>query len=98
MKVSKGESNPANQWQKTQFANLIRYVPSGTYFARLRVRGKLIRRSLKTDVISVAKLRLSDLEKSERAAAESLKSAPAGKWPSATPWKSSGNGSPAAWN
>ncbi|MBM3841476.1 MAG: site-specific integrase [Verrucomicrobia bacterium] len=79
MKVSKGESNPANHWQKTQYANLIRYVPSGTYFARLRVRGKLIRRSLKTDVISVAKLRLSDLEKSERAAAESLKSAAAGK-------------------
>jgi len=32
----------------------------------MRVNGKLIRKSLKTDVISVAKLRLSDLEKSER--------------------------------
>src|SRR5690349_16034589 len=28
--------------------NLVRYVPTGTYFARLRVQGKLIIRSLKT--------------------------------------------------
>jgi hypothetical protein len=32
-------------WQKTQFANLVRYIPSGIYFARFRVRGKLIRKS-----------------------------------------------------
>ena len=60
-------------WQKTQYANLIRYVPSGTYYARLRVKGKLIRKSLKTDMISVAKLRLGDFEKDEREAAERLK-------------------------
>ena len=52
----------AKEWQKTSYANLIRYVPSGTYFARVRVAGKLIRRSLKTDVLTVAKLRLADLE------------------------------------
>src|ERR1035441_8923820 len=70
--------NPASQsadsekeWQKTQYSNLIRYVPSGTYFARLRVHGKLIRKSLKTDVLTVAKLRLADLEKNEREIAES---------------------------
>ena len=51
--------NPAKDWQKTQLANLIRYVPSGIYYARLRVAGKLIRKSLKTDVLSVAKLRLT---------------------------------------
>ena len=45
---------------------LIRYVPSGTYFARLRVRGKLIRQSLKTDVLSVAKLRLDGHKLSAR--------------------------------
>jgi integrase len=74
-------SNPASksadsekEWQKTQYANLIRYVPSGTYFARLRVRGKLIRKSLKTDVLTVAKLRLADLEKNEREIAESRES------------------------
>jgi hypothetical protein len=43
-------------WVKTPFANLIHYVPSGTYFARIRVKGKLVRQSLKTDVLSVAKL------------------------------------------
>lgn len=36
------------------------------YFARLKVHGKLIRQSLKTATLSVAKLRLSDLEKHER--------------------------------
>jgi len=50
--------------QTTPYANLIRYVPSKMYFARFRVRGKLIRKSLKTDRISIAKLRLADLEKS----------------------------------
>ena len=50
-------------WQKTQCANLIRYVPSGQYYARIRIRGKLLRKCLKTDLVSVAKLRLGDLEK-----------------------------------
>lgn len=54
------------RWVKTPVANLIRYVPSGTYFARVRVGGKLIHRSLRTDKISVAQLRLSDLIKEER--------------------------------
>jgi integrase len=57
---------PKDLWQKTPFANLIRYVPSGVYFSRIRVRGKLIRRSLKTNKLAVAKLRLSDLAKVER--------------------------------
>src|SRR5437667_6679812 len=61
---------PDEFWQKTQYANLIRYKPSKTYFARIRVGGKLIRRSLKTSVLSVAKLRLGDLEKKERQLAE----------------------------
>jgi integrase len=60
------QTEPDSIWQKTPYANLLRYNPSGIYFARIRVQGKLIRRSLKTSSISVAKLRLSDLEKSER--------------------------------
>jgi integrase len=72
-------ANPAKDWQKTQFANLIRYVPSGTYYARLRVRGKLIRRSLQTEVLSVAKLRLGDFEKQERQRGESGDSIGRGK-------------------
>jgi hypothetical protein len=55
-----------NLWLKTPFANLVRYVPSGIYFSRIRVRGKLIRRALKTNKLAVAKLRLADLEKVER--------------------------------
>ncbi len=57
-------------WQSTQYANLVCYVPSGKYYARIRIRGKLIVRSLKTASISIAKLRLSDLEKAERQKAE----------------------------
>jgi hypothetical protein len=58
-------------WQKSPYANLIRYVPSKTYYARIRVRGKLLRKSLEMDRISVAKLRWDDLEKTERQAGES---------------------------
>ena len=66
-------------WQKTQFANLVRYIPSGIYFARFKVRGKLIRKSLKTDTLTVAKLRLGDMEKAERQTAESQSNATRGK-------------------
>ena len=45
-------AKPDKAWLKTQYSNLIRYVPSGTYFDRLRVKGKLVRKSLKADVIS----------------------------------------------
>ena len=73
------EANQDSPWQKTQFANLIRYKPSQVYFARLRVKGKLIRRSLKTDQITVAKLRLGDLEKTERQKAQSAHAVVNGK-------------------
>jgi hypothetical protein len=35
--------NSRPTWQKTSYANLIRYAASGKYFARIRVGGKLIR-------------------------------------------------------
>ena len=54
-----------NKWQTTG-ENLIRYKPSGTYYARVRAGSKLNLQSLKTDVLSIAKLRLADLEKSLR--------------------------------
>jgi integrase len=76
----KNETDPQNRpsdrkspWQKTSYANLIRYTPSGKYFARIRVGGKLIRQSLKTKALSVAKLKLADLEKQERAKLEGQK-------------------------
>ena len=59
-------SKPKSPWQKTPYPNLIRYVPSGSYFGRVKVDGKLIRRSLETHVLDVAKLRLSDFLKDHR--------------------------------
>ena len=47
-------------WESTTVQNLIRYRPSGTYFARFKVGGKLVRQSLETAVFSVAKQRLPD--------------------------------------
>jgi integrase len=68
--MNTSETEKDSEWQKTPYANLVRYESSGIFFARFRVRGKLIRRSLKTSRISVAKLRLGDLEKQERQRAE----------------------------
>lgn len=42
-------------WEKTSIQNMLRYVPSGTYYARFRAGGKIIRQSLDTSVFSVAK-------------------------------------------
>ena len=58
------------KWEKTREQNLVRYAPSGGYYARLRIGGKLVWRALKTQAFSVAKLRLHDLENEERARAE----------------------------
>jgi integrase len=66
-------------WQKTPVANLMRHVQSGNYYARIRVRGKLIWKSLKTDRISVAKLRLSDFHREERQRAAAHKAVTRGK-------------------
>ena len=59
MKTKNSESE--SLWTKAPVANLVRYEPSGIYFARAKVRGKLIRKSLDTNVLSVAKLRLADV-------------------------------------
>jgi hypothetical protein len=53
-------------WSKTLFAILIRYMPPGIYFSRIRVRGKLIRRSLKTTGWPSPGSGWGDLEKIER--------------------------------
>ncbi len=77
--MKRSQDEPKGPWQKTPYANLIRYVPSGTYFARIRIQGKLIVRSLKTDSITVAKLRLADLEKDERHSVEHRSAAAIGR-------------------
>ncbi|MGA2556457.1 MAG: hypothetical protein ABSG04_09310 [Verrucomicrobiota bacterium] len=57
-------------WQSTQYASIVRHIPSGIYYARLRVKGKLIWPSLKTDQLPIAKLRHGDFEKEEPKKAE----------------------------
>jgi integrase len=46
--------------------HLPQYVRNGAYYARVKVNGKIIRRSLETDVWSTAKLRLVDFVKAQR--------------------------------
>jgi hypothetical protein len=57
------------EWAKTPYPNLIRYKPCGNYFGRVRVNGKLIRRSLETHILTVAKLKLSDFLQDHRSLA-----------------------------
>lgn len=81
MKRSKGQRKArpdSGEWQRSATPNLYRYVSSGTYFARAKVGGKLIRRSLGTTTYSVAVLRLGDLLKEHRGLAEVHDSAAGG--------------------
>ena len=68
-----------SNWHCTQYTHWIRYVPSGKYYARTRVRGKLIRKPLKCTSNSVGKLKLADLEKEARQKAEHQVPAEGGK-------------------
>lgn len=79
MNANSSDNNTDSRWQKTPVANLVRHVQSGNYYARIRVRGKLIWKSLKTDRISVAKLRLSDFHREERQRASAQKAVARGK-------------------
>lgn len=54
-------------WQPTQHTNLIRYVPSGRYFVRAKVAGRLVRQSLKTNSLEIALLKRDSLIADERA-------------------------------
>jgi len=47
--------------------NLLQYVSTGTYFARVKVNGETVRQSLDTDVFTTAKLRLPGFLKTQRA-------------------------------
>jgi integrase len=64
---------------KAPVANLVRYKPSGVYFARAKVGGKLIRQTLKTNVLSIARLRLRDLLAGEQQNVERQKTIAVGK-------------------
>ena len=65
MSENTGQEATADQtktWQSTQYANVVPHVPSGVYYAPLRIKGKLIWRSLQTERMLIAKLKLADVE------------------------------------
>jgi integrase len=66
-------------WQKTKTQHLIRYLPKGTFYAYFKVGGKPFRKSLDTDVYSVAKLRLADHIAEQRELAEASTNQAAGR-------------------
>src|ERR1700688_3233378 len=53
-------------WLKTPYANLVRNQSSDNYYARIKINGKLIWKTLKTDKLDVARLRLADFVKDQR--------------------------------
>jgi integrase len=65
------QETSSSLWEATRVQNLFRYQPSGTYFARIKVAGKSIRKSLETTVFSVAQLRLPDAIEESRKIEES---------------------------
>jgi integrase len=69
MKKSNTPADPEKKspWEKTKFQYLIRYAPSGVYFAKFKVGKKQFRFSLETTVISVAQARLTEKMKEKRA-------------------------------
>ncbi len=76
---SHSDSKREPLWAKSPYANLYRYVPSQVYFAKIRVNGKLVRKSLRTKTLSVAKLRLDDFDKGLRQRAASQIAVATGK-------------------
>ncbi|MHC1764575.1 MAG: tyrosine-type recombinase/integrase [Verrucomicrobiia bacterium] len=66
MKLCRDQSKP-KIWASTRTQNLVRNISSGQYYARFRSNGKLVWRSLNTDVYTTAKLRLPDkIEEEQR--------------------------------
>ena len=66
-------------WERTTVQNLIRYRPAGTYFARFKINGKRVWKSLDTTVFSVAKQRLPETIRERRAKLESATAVTVGK-------------------
>jgi integrase len=66
-------------WEMTAVQNLVRYRPAGTYFARFKVNGKPVLKTLETTVFSVAKQRLPEVMRDHRAKLESITAVAIGK-------------------
>jgi len=63
------ENKASQRFEKTKHVNLWRNQPSGVYYLFGRFAGKLKKKSLKTTVFTIAKLRLADETKALRQAA-----------------------------
>jgi hypothetical protein len=61
-------------WEKSNISNLVRWKSSKIYFARVKIGGRLIRKSLDTPLMSVARNRLATLIQQERERAEVARS------------------------
>lgn len=46
--------------------NLLQYISSGSYYARIKIAGKIFRESLETDVFTTARLKLADFLREKR--------------------------------
>ena len=70
-KTNRDNLSPDGKWRSfPKVPNLLQYVSTGTYFARLKVNGKLIRRTLHkenepTMSFTTAQLRLGDFKNAE---------------------------------
>lgn len=58
-------SEPKAIWKK-RAEHLVQHLPTGTFYARVKIKGKTIRKSLDTDVFTTAKLKLPDALKQMR--------------------------------
>lgn len=56
----------SSPWERTRAPNVVRNSASGTYYARFRVSGKLVWRSLDTQAFTTAKTKLPDVIKAEK--------------------------------
>lgn len=66
-------------FQKSSVANLYFYSPTGIYYARPRIKGKVKSKCLKTNKLSVARQRLADFLREEQRRAASMDDLAAGK-------------------
>jgi integrase len=73
------EAPKESPWEKSSISNLVRWKSSKIYFARVKIGVRLIRKSLDTPIMSVAKNRLAELIKEERDRAESVRPGMQGK-------------------
>lgn len=72
-------TNSPKTWQKSPVANLYSYAPTGIYYARPRIKGKVKVKCLKTDKLTVAKQRLADFLREEHRKAEAMDNTKRGK-------------------